>query len=544
MRRYPTAALISLLLSSAAVSQFTERIDVRVHELEVVVETRDGKPVTDLQKDDFIVLQDGVEQTITNFSVVNESAATASASARAAEAPRSAAAPPRKPRKFIFYLDEFAMHDTTRKDLLRQCAELVGVMREGDEAMVVTPASPQRIPLFFTPDKTVLMTTLDRVTSEMMRKEPVLQLDHLGGESPSSPDDRVLRRGDCGQSPQKCAEERLGVLRSVVEALGQLPGKKVLVLMTTQMTSVPGLTLTNPGETPSDTIKGLLRPGIVSEFRDLRRLVNEVGRTAAANNVLIYGLETYEPGNQALPGVSVEEGRTSGHDNASLTRSSKRGQEGTQDLLLTLADTTGGRAFSGTREAGEMFEQISQDLAVYYSIGYRDTESKAKGHKVEVRLRNHPELVVRTRRNVRTQTAEDEERGKAMSAVLSSSIPNPLGIRLTASPLVRKGRTLEIPIHVHVPLSRLTFAEDGDKYTGQFKVLVAAVGEHADFGQSQVEHAQDIVVPQARWAAAQTQEFRYDTTVRVSPGRYRIAVGVTDMNSGESGFQTFTVNAQ
>ncbi|MGZ4777938.1 MAG: VWA domain-containing protein, partial [Thermoanaerobaculia bacterium] len=533
MLRARILAVLALLILPSAIGQFNERIDVRVHELEVVVETRDGNPVADLQKDDFIVLQDGTPQEITNFSVVNESTATTSATGTTTTpgAARSAALP-RKPRKFVFYLDEFAMHDATRKELLQQCAELVGVMKDGDEAMVVTPASPQRIPLFFTTDKSTLMTTLERVTGEMMRKGPVLRLDRLAAEPPSSPDQRVLLRGDCGQSPQKCAEERLGVLREVVDALGQLSGKKILVLMTTQMSSMPGLAFTDPA-TNTSTADPRLRAGILAEFRDLRPLVNTIGRTAAANNVLIYGLETYEPGNEALPGVTVEEGRTEERGNASLTRSSKRGQEGTQDLLLTLADTTGARAFSGTREAGEMFDRISQDLRTYYSIGYRDSETIAKDHRVEVRLRNHPELVVRTRRNVRTQTAEDEERGQAMAAVLSSRVPNPLAIRLTASPLVHKGRTIEIPVHVHIPLSHLTFAEEGgDKYRARFKVLVAAVGEHADFGQSEVEHAQDVVVPQSRWEAAQAQEFRYDTTVRVSPGRYRVAVGVTDLTSG------------
>ncbi|MGZ7078784.1 MAG: hypothetical protein ACXVJT_05145, partial [Thermoanaerobaculia bacterium] len=121
-------AVLALLILPSAIGQFSERIDVRVHELEVVVETRDGNPVADLQKDDFIVLQDGTPQEITNFSVVNESTATTSATGTTTTpgAARSAALP-RKPRKFVFYLDEFAMHDATRKELLQQCAELVGV---------------------------------------------------------------------------------------------------------------------------------------------------------------------------------------------------------------------------------------------------------------------------------------------------------------------------------------------------------------------------------------------------------------------------------
>jgi VWFA-related protein len=538
--RNAIAFAVTVFLFPPLFGQFSERIDVRVHELEVVVETRDGKPVTDLQKDDFIVLQEGVPQTITNFFAVNETSATASAPDAARRETAEAAPPIRKPRKFIFFIDEFGMLDATRADLLRRCNDLVGAMHDGDEAMVITPASPQRIALFFTPDKELLVKTLERVTAEMMRKGDVLELGAPGVFAGRGPiEEGVLRRGDCGQSPQKCAEERLRTLISVLGALGELPGRKIMVLMTKTMSSVPGLKISDPQDAPGGDPR--LRSGIVSDFRDVRRLSNEVARVAAAGNILIYGLETYEPGEQALPGVTIDHPTGS---NESLTRSSKRGTEGTQDLLLSLADATGAKAFSGTRESDEMFEQISRDLSTYYSIGYRDADTKTKEHRVEVRVRNHPEYVVRARRTVRTITAEDEARGKAMAAVLSSNNTNPLQIRLTASPLVRKGRTVDIPVHVHVPLSRLTFLQRDDEFRAQFHVLVAAVGEHADFGNSNMEHAQDVIVPRSRWESAQAQEFLYDTTVRVSPGKYRIAVGVTDANSGESGFQTFTVEAR
>jgi hypothetical protein len=103
---------------------------------------------------------------------------------------------------------------------------------------------------------------------------------------------------------------------------------------------------------------------------------------------------------------------------------------------------------------------------------------------------------------------------------------------------------VEVPIHVHVPLSKLVFIEDGDKRRAQFKVLVAAVDERGTFAETQSEHAQDVVIPNSKWEAAQSQEFVYDTGVRVSPGHFRIAVGVTDVTTGEAGFQTVLVNAQ
>ena len=557
MRRASVVAVLAFLVLPAF-AQFSERLEVRVHEIDVVVETRDGKPVMSLGKDDFIVLEDGAAQQITNFSIVNESAGSATAAVKPAVAqttqPTESA---RKPRKFIFFLDAFEMLEETRQGLMRQAEQLVGVMRDGDEAMVVTPAWPNRIPLFFTPDKKALMASLDHVTRVMARAgdvkagslmadnraETMIQIQSgLGGRGNSADpslhpaptrEEQTLRRGDCGASFRKCAEMRLGDLKSIVSAVGELPGKKVVVVMSSHMTSTPGLELGNPHiSNPRE---------IVSSYRDLRRETNEIAKIAASNNVSIYGIETYEPGTSLLYGSSVEEGRDVSHD---IPHPRAPGIEGAQDLLGTLAESTGAKAFAGLHESDEMFSQISQDLTSYYSIGYRATDSKKKDHSVDVRVRNHPEYVVRARRSVHTQTPDEEQRGLAMAAVLSANHSNQLGITLTASPLVRKMRRVEIPVHVHVPLSRLTFIDDGDTRRAQFKVVVAAVGEHADFGTSQLEHAQDIRVPASRWDDAQKQHFTYDTTVVVTPGRYRIAVGATDMTSGESGFQTFDVNAQ
>jgi VWFA-related protein len=343
--RHCLVAVVAVLIILPLAAQFTERLDVRIHELEVVVETRDGKPVTNLQRDDFIVMQDGVQQAITNFSVINES----SASAKATVTPTGVApaTPPanveRKPRKFVFFIDEFEMHDATRDNMLRQMSELVGGMDKGDEAMVITPSLPERIPLFFTPDKESLMSTLTRVTGEMMRKGDVQSLGSAalaGGEQ--------LGRGGCGQSVYACSQERLQQLQSIARALSDVPGRKVLVVMTTIMTSTPGLVLSTPVQAGKP---------IVSDFRDLRRVVTETARIAAASNVTIYGLEAYEPGYSALPGVTSEMGRGSGgafnsatgqfsppEVDTPLKPAQKRGQEGTQDMLQTLASMTGAKA--------------------------------------------------------------------------------------------------------------------------------------------------------------------------------------------------------
>ena len=107
----PTALLLLTLLAVSAAAQYSERIEVRLHQLDVIVETRDGKPVTDLTQDDFIVLMNRKPQTITHFSKYIE--------LRQENPAAGAEEQPRERRRVIFFLDEVALYPPSRDFLLR-----------------------------------------------------------------------------------------------------------------------------------------------------------------------------------------------------------------------------------------------------------------------------------------------------------------------------------------------------------------------------------------------------------------------------------------
>jgi VWFA-related protein len=240
------ALLIAAIAGGAVYAQFSERIEVRLHQLDVIVETRDGKPVTDLTKDDFIVTRDKKQQEITNFSVFVDPAVASQGN------PTAAAEPPRERRKFIFFIDQVAMYPPTRDVFLTRVNEILGAMNNGDQGMVVTPASiEEKIPLYLTSDKNLLMRTLVRVTRAMM-----VRLDTTPLKDPWEPSfggfkvdvgpvevESIKRIDDCGQSLEVCSQKRLKSLKSIIKTAERLPGKKVLVLMTTRMSSAPGLVL-------------------------------------------------------------------------------------------------------------------------------------------------------------------------------------------------------------------------------------------------------------------------------------------------------------
>src|SRR3954452_3938526 len=81
---------------------FLETLDVRITNVDVVVTDRAGKAVRNLGRDDFVILENGAPQTITNFAEYGGTSGVAEAVGQP-NVP-AASAPP--PRKFVFYIAE------------------------------------------------------------------------------------------------------------------------------------------------------------------------------------------------------------------------------------------------------------------------------------------------------------------------------------------------------------------------------------------------------------------------------------------------------
>ena len=539
-----STSLALLLVASSAAAQYTERIDVRLHQLDVIVETRDGKPVTDLTQDDFIVLKDRKPQTITNFSKY-----FSLPTATAPGAPATAEPQPRERRRVIFFLDEVALYPPSRDFLLKRVAQLLDTMRPGDEAMIVTPGSiDEKIPLYMTGDKDTVMRTLARITRDMMRRFDITPIESQWEPASALKQDvgyvekETLRRiDDCGLSLEVCSKRRLTTLKSILKTASELPGKKILVLLTTRMSTIPGMILnTTPGVNApaAGTIGDRRRQAIVNEFKTLEPLVKEVGREAAAANVTIYGIEPFERGKSSLPGVTAERKELSG------PRMDLDSENGTYDTLRSLADYTGGAAFRGAEQIPSLLDRIEGDLSSYYSIAFRDTPGKETDfHGVEVRVKNRRDVVIRTRRTVLTTTPAEESANEVTAALLTSDPPNALGINVSVAPLVRQGATVNVPLKIAVPISKLTFIKDGDKHRATFNVRVGAVGQKAEF-RAAGEQTQEVLIPAADLASAQKSIYTYDMNLHLPPGSYRVAVRVADGLSNERGFRTLEVKAQ
>jgi hypothetical protein len=152
-------------------------------------------------------------------------------------------------------------------------------------------------------------------------------------------------------------------LRFVADALASIPQKKALLYF------APGL-----GNGAQDT------PA------ELRAAVNAATRA----NLAVYpmdtrGLQAVIPNGPARIGSRGGEAMFSGRgvddQFAELTAS--------QDMMASIASSTGGRMFSGTNDLGGAFARAQRDTAAYYLLGYSSTNPVKDGRfrRVEVRVR-------------------------------------------------------------------------------------------------------------------------------------------------------------
>src|SRR5687767_13111028 len=105
------AVVLSLTVPFAAFAQqtLTEKIEVRVVGIDVVVTDRAGNVISGLTKDDFVLIENKTPQTIVNFyeatpEIYVTAPENAPSSAQPASAQPASAAPLPPPRRVVLYI--------------------------------------------------------------------------------------------------------------------------------------------------------------------------------------------------------------------------------------------------------------------------------------------------------------------------------------------------------------------------------------------------------------------------------------------------------
>jgi VWFA-related protein len=356
------------------------RITVNLVQVDAVVTDSKDKPVTDLKKEDFVILQDGKPQAITNFSYIStREGAIRTTSAPKKSAPAVKGVPPPPPprglkpgqahRTIALVVDDLGLSFESIVRIRSSLKKFVEQQMQPDDfvAVVRTGAGMGALQQF-TSDKRILYAAIDKIKYNAMGRVGISTFAPLEGVDPESAIDTTNADNE---REQIFSAGTMGAVQYIIEGLRELPGRKSVILF-------------------SENLKINYQDGMSQRVLDsIKRL------TDAANRASVV-ISTVDPRGLVYTGLSAADntrGRTPQQiSNISMERSQQIWDS--QDGLVRLAHDTGGLFLHDNNDIDGMLKKVVEDGEGYYLIGYHPDSStfdlktgQPKFHSLSVRVK-------------------------------------------------------------------------------------------------------------------------------------------------------------
>lgn len=476
-----------------------ETIDVRVVNVEAVVTDAAGKRVRGLSAGDFRLLVDGREVPVEYFTEVEEGAPVGpketAQPAEGAAAPTAPVSPGEEVgRSYLIYVDDSFSLPGRRNELLEKLERDLALLRAADQmAVLAFDGSHIDVLCGWTGEAGKLREALARA-----RKRPA-----EGG--------RMLAH-------QRALQADVDWMETSADSIA-----------TGGSDSAVGVNANEMAE-----ILGALSNRISPEAR------TQLGRTAAAAAAALRGFEA-PPGRKVLLlfsgawslsvapqlyGPLVEAANRLGYTVYPVDSSQSDAAEVT--VLNRLAQATGGRAV--TSAANDAFREVVADSGSYYWLGFTPTwKADDRRHQVTVEVRR-PELAVRSRNGFSDLSRRTETAMKAESVLLFGGPQEERRLLVELGAPRRKGRTLEVPVTLGIPVEALAPRPEGEGYLAEIPLGVAV--EDKNGGRAE-QPSMRLKVMLAKLPPVGTYA-RFQTTLNLRNMEQRLIFTVHDEASGQT----------
>ena len=550
------AALVLLAAPAPAPAQqddlpavFSEVIDVRVVNIEVVVTDKQGNRIHGLKASDFELLVDGEPAPINYFTEIEEGLATETAGADIAGVPNL---DPNAPvgTSFLLFIDDFfsigrdrdRVLDRLEDDLtqLGPADRVAAVAFNGKSVAMLTTwtNSPSQL-------SEALRQARRRKTFGLMRIAELRTSDQERTEQANLraianrfaedggvqlPED-VLRNSLRGTELRYATNLESQLERSVLAAVATLrsfanrPGRKVMLLLAGGWPESPALyTIADRGIVAA-------RLGASSDSR-LMSQDDLYGPLVSAANLIGYTLYPVDvPGFR--PQFSL--GASAGIDGNSAGDPS-RGAGAFQDrellqhsTLQLLAHATGGLPMINSRRDTALADVVA-DTRSYYWLGFEPQRREDdEVHDIDVRLVGYPEYRVRSREGY-----VDMSRGAEVTMMVEGSLlfgnppsAKPLGVRFGKPQRGGRGKMV-VPVAVAIPLDEVALLPVAGVWQNELEFRVTVMDKNGSRSETPVE--------KIRIAGNQEpqpgQYFTYQTSLQLRRREHTFVIAVYDPLTG------------
>lgn len=397
-------ALLCAVSTSFAQTQSDDvvRITTNLVQIDVVV-TKNGKPIKDLKAEDFEIFEDGRPQVITSFTYVSNltnnagtSAGPGTTGSKGTPADPNAPAPipaeiPR--RRIAFVVDDFGLSAQSMIEVRRQLRKFIDKqLNPNDEIAIIRTSRARRERPRFTNDTSLINQAWEQVQWNQCSRVGVKTMPRVGANATVG----------CGTAS---FEESISSLRAIVSALGQVPGRKSMIVFSDDMPLREEEKIVRGGSVLQvDDAKG-------DEAQNFSARLRRVAELAIRSSVVIYGVDA---GGLQVTSMTAADAtvrpRVSGSEGNGLfvkqLRDHSKLIESRRDGAHMIAKETGGFLVHDQNEF--QLDKILDELGGYYLIGYRpSTETfDKKFHKLKARVKKGG-LEVRTRSGFFGMTEEE-----------------------------------------------------------------------------------------------------------------------------------------
>jgi VWFA-related protein len=370
-------------------SQPTFRVNIDLVTMDAIVRNGQDQFVADLTKDDFQVLEDGVAQDITSFTLVHGGRVHNLLAPPPPPTEEGVILPPSRPRNdttgriFLIIVDDMHL-DFRNTGRIRDLFKRIGrdLIHEGDMFSIVS-TGPSSIAVDPTYDRKILDESIKKITGNGLKPSDIIQ----GAEGADGPSEVRYR-----------AHVAFSTAYDMLRQLERITNRRKAVVWVSNGYDFNPFSESRLGEDPvfggrfgqtreeGQQINQQYNQGQQFADADLARELAEVTRTANRANATLY---TIDP-RGLVAGADLDE-QLDPVEYGNYVRKS-------QDSLRVLAEETGGIAVVNQNDFTKALKRIDAETSDYYVLGYYSTnpDPLKRTRKVEVKV-TRPSLNVISR---------------------------------------------------------------------------------------------------------------------------------------------------
>jgi VWFA-related protein len=522
------------------------KITTSLIQIDVSVTDSKGNPVSDLKPEDFEIYENGERQKISGLTYVSSARPTAqkpSPDQTAVPLPPSSVKPDQVRRTIALVVDDLSLSFESTYYVRRTLKKFVDEqMQDGDLVAIIRTGAGIGALQQFTTDKRLLYAAIEKV-----RWNPV-GTGRIGAFAPLEPTPLQQQRaaGDTTVTDEDLANEKnsmnafddfrssvfatgtLGALQYIVRGMGELPGRKSVMLLS------DGFRLFERDS------QGNQQSGRVLDY--LRRLVDQANRAS----VVFYALDAR--GLQVTGLTAADNVVDTSPDGINGALSERSGELlDTQEGLQYLSRQTGGFAVINSNDLNRGVRRVLDDQS-YYLISYEpdaDTFDPAKRrfNRLDVKV-NRKDVKVRYRSGffgvadsaAVKQPANQTPMQQIQSALMSPFAVNGIGLRLNAlyGNNAKDGSFVKSLLHVNAKDLKFSDTPDGNKQAA-FDVLAVSFGDNGQVVE-QLGSSYSLKMRGAAYDKLLRDGFVYHFTFPVKKaGAYQYRVAIRDTQAGVVG---------